>query len=124
RMSLDPARDALRMRQSTQEEPVPSGVAPYELRVHIDAVDLSAGARTVRWEVCTSTGTSVALGYPVNRVVAEVEPGSVAGVEAADEQAVFRGREPGDAVLTLRYQRRRADGTFADVTNFRSDRAS
>lgn len=118
KMSLDPDAAVLHIDQSTQDEPVPVGVAPYRLRSDARIVDVTSGERTVRWSVRTRDEASMALEHPANRVVADISPGEVASVDVSDDHAVVRGETPGTAVLTLRYQRRKANGQFEDIVNF------
>src|SRR3954464_11401655 len=63
----------LSIEQSTSDEPIPSGVAPYRLRASAPALVLRAGAsRRLRWTVSSADGASLALGNPLNRVKAQV----------------------------------------------------
>ncbi|GAB2761688.1 hypothetical protein GCM10027174_42920 [Salinifilum aidingensis] len=117
RMSLDPDRARLAIHQSTSDEPLPSGVAPFALGADTAVVEPGGGGATVGVEVRAASGAAMPLEHPANRVVAEVSPASVASVEMRAGRAVVRGLRPGAAELVLRYQRRTADGRFVDVVN-------
>ncbi|MHA6799894.1 family 43 glycosylhydrolase [Bounagaea algeriensis] len=121
RMSLDPDRARLAIHQSTADEPLPSGVAPFALRADTDVVEPGAGGATAGVEVTAAPGTAMPLEHPANRVLAEVSPADVARVEVRGDRVVVHGLRPAAAELTLRYQRRRADGRFVDVINRASD---
>jgi hypothetical protein len=106
----------LSIEQSTSDEPIPSGVAPYRLDASARALILRRGAeRRLRWSVRSADGAALALDSPLNRVEAAVS-GDAAGLEDAGAGgATVVGRQAGRAVITLTYQRRLAAGGYRDV---------
>jgi hypothetical protein len=107
--------------QSTTDEAVPSGVAPYHLGASARALTLRPGARRtlVAW-VTSAAGARLALANPLNRVAFRVLNPRVARV------VVRRGgiarviaRRAGTARIRLVYQRARARGGWLSVFNGR-----
>jgi GH43 family beta-xylosidase len=106
--------------QATSDRPVPSGVAPYAIRVSARQLRLRAGAATpLRWEVTSSQGAHLALTNPLNRVSVEVADARVADVRVADDGSggSVIARAPGSTRITLTYQRELAGGGYRDVFN-------
>src|SRR5690348_14180065 len=57
----------LSIEQSTSDEPIPSGVAPYRLRPSARVLVLRSGAsRHLRWTVSSADGAALALDNPLN----------------------------------------------------------
>ncbi|GAB3301158.1 glycoside hydrolase family 43 protein [Parasphingorhabdus pacifica] len=117
RMRIDADAATLRIDQSTSDEPVPAGVAPYELAADRELVDLAGGRGRVNWEVRSASGAALDLVNPSNRVTAELAPVGAVRVEVEHDHAVLVGEQSGVSALNLRYQRRRSDGTHVDVSN-------
>jgi Glycosyl hydrolases family 43 len=112
-------KPVLRIDQSTSDEPVPSGVAPYRLGASARALRLRAGrhAALQAW-VTSADGARLALGNPLNRVSFAVGNKGVARVVrraggAARVVAVGAGR----TTIRLTYQRRRVSGRYVSVVN-------
>jgi hypothetical protein len=116
RMFLDGSPDdkgypTLSMDQTTGDRPVPRGVAPYTMSVTADRT--APGTVHLRWAVRSAPGAAQPLGNPLNRVQVDLDrAGSVtpdadgAGATVSVERA---------AIVTLTYQRMRADGSYVDV---------
>lgn len=122
RLYLGPQRDSrgnliVRIDESTGNEPVPSGVAPYTVQASAATVRLSAGATArLNWSVSAATGARLALANPLNRVRVDSANPAVVRVEGLDgSHARLRAKEPGTTWVTLTYQREKASGAYADV---------
>ncbi|GAA4865255.1 hypothetical protein GCM10025787_58770 [Saccharopolyspora rosea] len=116
RMGFDADTGKLRIDQSTSDEPIPSGVAPYSLVADRPWVDVSDGEGRISWSVRTARDAAVDLANPLNRVAVSVDPPGAVEVRAGADEAQLRGRVR-VAALTLRYQREKATGGYADVDN-------
>ena len=102
--------------QSVADEPVPSGVAPYALSTDERRLRLDLGGTTsLDWSVRTAPGGLLPLGNPLNRVTVDVDRPGVVDVAVEDGSAEVSAVARGTAVLTVRYQRQLADGTYVDV---------
>ncbi|MEV0839568.1 glycoside hydrolase family 43 protein [Actinocatenispora sera] len=110
---------ALRIEQSTADEPIPSGVAPYAIDASASAVSLSVGGtQQVGADVRNADGGSLALSNPLNRVTATIADPSVASLSDATGAGVtVHALRAGHTWLRLTYQRERADGSYATVRN-------
>ncbi|MFZ3554883.1 family 43 glycosylhydrolase [Streptomyces sp. BH055] len=100
--------------QSTGDEPVPSGTAPFTLTARPVAVRVG-GTADVVCAVRSAAGAAFDLAAPENRLRAELRPAGAASVSVEDGTVTLRGVRRGTARLTLVYQRRRADGSYRDV---------
>ncbi|MFZ3572994.1 family 43 glycosylhydrolase [Streptomyces sp. BH097] len=100
--------------QSTGDEPVPSGTAPFTFTARPVAVRVGGTADTV-CAVRSAAGAAFDLTAPENRLRAELRPAGPASVSVEDGRVTLRGLRRGTARLTLVYQRRRADGSYRDV---------
>jgi hypothetical protein len=109
----------LRIEQSTSDEPVPSGVAPYAIDASASAVSLSVGGtQQVGADVRNADGGSLALTNPLNRVTATIADPSVASLPDVTGSGVrIVAERPGHTWLRLTYQRQRADGSYVTVLN-------
>jgi len=109
----------VRIDQSTSDEPVPSGVAPYRLRASARALTVRRGSRAALQVLVTSAdGARLALSNPLNRVVARVANPRVARVVLRRGGAArVTGLRPGRTTIRLVYQRLRAAGGYFAVTN-------
>ena len=116
RMHIDPDASSLLIDQSTDDEPLPSGVAPFALNVDSALVDVSSGSDRINWTVTSASGAAMALSNPLNRVTAVVDPPTAAEVRVDTDHATVTGR-PVLAALTMRYQRLSARTGFFDVFN-------
>lgn len=109
----------LRIDQATDDQPVPSGVAPYRIRTSTRRMLLTRGLpAALRWRVTSADGARLALGDPSNRVRVSVSDPRVVEERAAGSDSmtvVPRGR--GRATIWLTYQRRLAGGSYVDVYN-------
>jgi beta-xylosidase len=120
----DPNGDAtMRIVQSTTDEPMPSGVAPYSISADPAAVALpSGGSQQVEADVRNADGGSLALGNPLNRVTASIADPSIASLTDATGSGVrVVAQHPGRTLLRLTYQRQLSDGSYRDVVNTGSD---
>lgn len=117
RMRLDPDAEELTIEQSTADEPIPSGVAPYRLAAGSRIVDLAGGQGRLDWTVRAASGAAMFLAHPLNRVAVGLRQDSGVSAEVRGDHATLRGDPVGVSALTLRYQRQRADGTHLDVDN-------
>lgn len=115
RMRVDPDSARLRIEGTTEDRPIPSGVEPLSLRTDRSRVEMRDGVGRIGWWVDTASGTRMPLENRLNRVFAAVEPDSGVSVEVSADGAVLRGNPNGVVPLSLRYQRQRADGGYADV---------
>ncbi|MCA1280663.1 glycoside hydrolase family 43 protein [Saccharopolyspora sp. 7B] len=115
RLRIDPDRDELRIDGTTEDRPVPSGVAPYAVRADRPVVEVRDGEGEVGWRVGTASGSPMPLGNPLNRVLPRLDPGSALEVVAAADGAVLRGTPRGVEALRLTYQRARSGGGQVDV---------
>ncbi|GAA0525143.1 glycosyl hydrolase family 43 [Saccharopolyspora erythraea NRRL 2338] len=124
RMHLDAGSASLGIEQSTADEPIPAGVAPYSLTSDVGLVDLGPGSARVGWRVATASSAAMGLGNALNRVTATVEPPTAATVEKSENHAVLRPGPgvPEIAALTLHYQRRTAAGSYFGVDNLDGER--
>ncbi|WP_425842085.1 family 43 glycosylhydrolase [Streptomyces fractus] len=100
--------------QSTGDEPVPAGTAPFTLTAGPAAVRVG-GTADVACTVRSAAGAAFDLSAPENRVRAELRPAGPASVRVEDGTVTLHGLRRGAARLTLVYQRRRADGSYRDV---------
>jgi hypothetical protein len=106
----------LSIEQSTSDEPIPSGVAPYRLRASARVLVMRAGAsRQLKWTVTSADGAALALDNPLNRVQARVTGDAV----RMGDDGVVVARHRGRATITLTYQRRLAGGGYRDVLDAR-----
>ncbi|WP_243794143.1 glycoside hydrolase family 43 protein [Saccharopolyspora gloriosae] len=115
RLRLDQDRPALHIDGTTEDRPVPSGVAPYSLAADRPVIDVSGGRGEVGWRVGTGSGTAMPLGNPLNRVEPQVDPASGLSVEPGVDGAVVHGSPDGVAALRLSYQRRVSAGHYVEV---------
>lgn len=116
-LRLDPNSDSLDIVESTADEPILSGVAPYELRTDSIQADLASGRAEVSWQVRAAAGGRMDLSHPANRVVAEIQHGDGVSMDSGPDGLVLRGFPQAGARLVLRYQRQRADGQYFDIRN-------
>lgn len=109
----------MRIIQSTTDEPMPSGVAPYSITADPAAVTLTPGSsQPVAADVRNADGGSLALDNPLNRVSATIDDPSVASLTDVTGSGVrVVGEHPGRTWLRLTYQRQLSDGTYRDVVN-------
>jgi len=115
--ALDPwGNPTLSIDESTSDEPVPSGVAPYRITASTRQVSLApGGSATVTWQVLSADGVPLALGNVLNRVRGSSSDPGVATITSSADAATITGRSAGRTVLTLTYQRERQNGTYRDV---------
>jgi hypothetical protein len=109
----------MRIVQSTTDEPMPSGVAPYSITAGPAAVILApGGSQDVAADVRSADGGSLALGNPLNRVSATIGDPSVAGLTDASGSGVrVIAKRPGRTWLRLTYQRQLSGGSYRNVVN-------
>ncbi|MCP2166472.1 glycoside hydrolase family 43 protein [Goodfellowiella coeruleoviolacea] len=111
---------ALVIDQSTADEPVPAGVAPYTLSTDTALLNVGASAgATLGWRVTSASGAAHDLANPLNRVDAVLDPAGAARIDRTADGAVLRAAGPraGVAALTLTYQRQSASGQYGTVAN-------
>ena len=115
RMRVAPDASSLLIDGSTADRPIPSGVAPFWLRTDRPLVEMRDGRGRVGWRVDTSSGSAMPLSNVLNRVRAEVGPGSGVTVAPSANGAELTGSPHGVAALSLQYQRKQAGGQYVDV---------
>lgn len=105
--------------QTVTDQAVPSGVAPYTIVSDTESLELSkADTYDISWKVTSATGAALPITSSLDRVVAEIEDTDIASIVSTDgKSSIISGNRAGQTVLTLKYQRKSADGTFYDVTN-------
>ncbi len=117
--ALDPwGNPLLSIDESTSDQPVPSGVAPYSVLAAPAAVTLTSGTSTqLSWHVLAATGAELALGNPLNRVRVTVGDPSVvtAALAPGGSTATLTAHGAGRTTLTLTYQRLSSNGVYHDV---------
>jgi hypothetical protein len=110
----------LSIEQSTSDEPIPSGVAPYRLRVSSRALVLRRGGEgRLSWRVTSASGAALALANPLNRVDVEAPGAEVELQDAGPDGVTVAARRRGRTTITLTYQRRLASGGYRDVADAR-----
>jgi hypothetical protein len=104
--------------QSTGNQPIPSGVAPFTINANQSSVSLSGGS-TVRlsWRVKSAPGATLALANPLNRVHITIANPKIVTLEPMASRGELRGFRPGRTTITLTYQRERARGGYVNVYN-------
>lgn len=109
--------------QSTTDEPMPSGVAPYSITASSSAVILAPGAsQQVTADVRSAANASLALDNPLNRVSATIGDLSIASLTGATGSGVsVVAQNPGRTWLRLTYQRQLSDGSYRNVVNTRPE---
>ncbi len=109
---------SLTIDQSVGDEPIPSGVAPYSLTTDTSLIDVGGREPTeLRWTVSSAAGAALDLSNPLNRVAVTLGPSSSVAVDSGADGATVSGDQAGVTALTLRYQRRRANGDHVGVDN-------
>jgi glycosyl hydrolase family 43 len=110
-------KPGLRIDQSTSDEPIPSGVAPYGLRPSAPSIDMRAGVRRrLAATVTSADGARLALDNPLNRVAFRVADRDIARVDRRRGGVVeVVGLRAGTTTIRLVYQRRRAHDGYFDV---------
>ena len=102
--------------QSTSDQPVPSGVAPYSIRASAASLRLRPRGRTaLSWRVSSARGARLALSNPLNRVRAISANPDVAAIEDTARGATVRAGRSGRTTITLTYQRELASGAYRNV---------
>ncbi len=119
KIDADTGLPTVSVKQSANDQPVPSGVAPYLVKADTSSLRLQpAGTSQINFTVQTAQGTKLALSNALNRVVATIDDPSIATVTATTAgAATVTAVSEGQATLTLQYQRRSSDGSYYDVTN-------
>jgi beta-xylosidase len=109
----------LRIVQSTTDEPIPSGVAPYSITAGPTAVTVTqGGSQQVVADVRNADGGLLALGNPLNRVSATIGDPSIASLtDAAGSGVRVVGEHAGHTWLRLTYQRQLSDGRYRNIVN-------
>ena len=110
RLEIGPG--GMSVESSTSDEPVPSGVGPLGIRAD-DRVLHAPASTTVH--VRAAPGGEFDLGNPQNRLRATLRPADAGTVSVRDGVVTVTAHRR--AVLTVVYQRERADGTYRDVSN-------
>jgi Glycosyl hydrolases family 43 len=111
------------IRQSTSDEPVPSGVAPYSIAAAPASVTLAPGASSpVTWRVASASGALLALGNPLNRVAVAVGDPAVATFEPTGATGgTLTAVSAGHTTVTLTYQRQLSTGGYRTVDDIGPD---
>ena len=122
----DPWGDpTLSIDEATSDRPVPSGVAPYKVTLSARTIVLRPGrSASLRWQVLSANGASLALENPLNRVrTGSSRPGVARLInDGGGYDGTVMGLRPGRAVITVIYQRKSARGTYRDVRQGTSGR--
>lgn len=116
----DPGGDpTMSIDQSTTDEPIPSGVAPYTIRATPHTISLRPGSsESVAWQVRSADRAALALDNPLNRVEATIDDPAVAELaDLGSSTGRVVGRHAGHTWLRLSYQREKAAGGYQDVTD-------
>jgi hypothetical protein len=110
-------KPALAIHESTSDEPVPSGVAPYTIRASARSLSLRPGARApLQAWVTSAQGARLALENPLNRVaMRSARPGVARLVVRSGGVARVIGGRRGTTTIRLTYQRRLASGGYRSV---------
>lgn len=116
-MSIDADTASVTIGQSTQDQPIPSGVAPYTLESESALIDLTGEPRRVDWAVTTEHTAAMDLSNSLNRVSLTMRPSDAVRVEKYPNYALLHGVPAGVAAMQLRYQRQPARGEYFDVDN-------
>jgi hypothetical protein len=109
--------------QSTSDEPIPSGVAPYSIGASTTSLTVASGASApVSWHVASASGALLALGNPLNRVSVTVADPTIATVRPTSASGgTVVGGSPGHTAITLTYQRQLSTGGYQTVHNIGPD---
>lgn len=109
----------MRIVQSTTDEPMPSGVAPYSINAAPATVTLATGeSQQVAADVRSADGGPLALDNPLNRVSASIDDPSIASLTDATGSGVrVVAGHPGRTWLRLTYQRQLSDGSYRNIVN-------
>ncbi len=117
--ALDPwGNPTLSIDESTSDEPIPSGVAPYRFATAPGSETLAPGTSAeLSWHVLAASGAALALGNPLNRVAVTVaDPSIVTATPAAGgSTATLTAHADGHTTITLTYQRLSSTGVYRDV---------
>lgn len=124
RMRLDPDTEGLTINQSTTDQPVPSGVAPYTMNVDTNMLDVDGSPTRIGWSVHTADGAGMDLSDELNQAALDVNPPGSVDIDKAPEHAIVHGVPSGVASLKLRYQRKSASGQFVTVHNIHGEQRS
>jgi GH43 family beta-xylosidase len=102
--------------QSTSDQPIPPGVAPFSIRARPRSVHLRPGGEAhLSWSVTSARGADLALDNPLDRVqITSSGPGVVA-IDSLATGATIRARHRGQTTITLTYQRELASGAYDSV---------
>jgi hypothetical protein len=101
---------------SAGDEPLPFGVAPLALRWSPQELTVRSGTTaSVIVAVTSAAGAQFSLVHPLSRLHAILVPATAGRVEIAGDRISVSASAA--ARLQIRYQRKRADGRYADVVN-------
>jgi hypothetical protein len=104
--------------ESTSDQPIASGVAPFSIRASTGSLHLRpGGAAQLSWVVSSARGARLDLANPLNRVQLTSSDPSVAAIRSGPPGATIRGRRRGRTMITLTYQRELASGSYRSVDN-------
>jgi hypothetical protein len=112
-------KPGLTIDESTTDEPIPSGVAPYRIHASARTLSLRRGthAPLQAW-VTSAGGVRLALGNPLNRVAVRSANPRVARVVVRNGGAArVIGARAGTTRIRLTYQRRLAAGGYRSVSD-------
>ncbi|MFE0024395.1 glycoside hydrolase family 43 protein [Amycolatopsis sp. NPDC059021] len=116
RLRLDPARAGLAIDGTTEDRPLPSGVAPFRIQAADPMLVVPAGKRaSTTVSVRARDGAEFDLANPLNGLRAELRPAS-AGTARVDGDRITVTSTGGFALLTVTYRRALAGGGRTDVT--------
>lgn len=106
--------------ESTDDRPVPTGVAPYVIKADTAKAKLDLDSNktiAVRTSVANQAGAEFNFSNVLNRVSAVITDPSIATVTINKGVASISAVKGGKTSLTLTYQRKSADDTYYDVKN-------
>ncbi|WP_447007881.1 glycoside hydrolase family 43 protein [Saccharothrix isguenensis] len=110
--------DGLSIDGSTADQPLPSGVGPLRARADDRVLPTRpGGSATTTVHVTSAGGAEFALSNPQNRLRAALRPADAGTVVVRGDQITVTSTSHRPALLTVVYQRQRADGTYHDVAN-------
>lgn len=108
----------MKIRSSTADEPMPSGVAPLLLRTDDRLLRTTPSVPvSTKAHVYSAKGAEFDLTNPLNRLRAQLHPANAGKVTVTGNQVTVTVTRP--ALLTLTYQRKLTTGNYRDAANTR-----
>lgn len=116
-LTIDADAAKLAIGQTTGDQPMPPGVAPYALNTDTRLVELGADPARLKWTVTSAGGAALNLANPLNRVRLSLRPQGAVQVDRGPGEATFTGDPRGVVAARLDYQRKPARGEFFGIDN-------